>query len=87
MSNQEICPKCSARFEARDALVYGGVPLYFGFITAPGVSTRIRCPNCGYKFSALHLKFFGFMSVNALRWALLVAFAGGVLLVVLSSSL
>ena len=85
MSNLESCPKCSARFEARDALVWGGVPLFLGAITAPGVSTKVHCPGCGHSFSAQHMRFFGILSANALRSARVLAIVGAVLVAVLSS--
>ena len=85
MSDLEICPRCSARFEARDALIWGGVPLLLGIVTTPGVSTKVRCPGCGHSFSATQIRFFGFLSANALRWAMLLAAVGAVLVFALSS--
>ena len=85
MSAPETCPKCSARFEAREALDFGGVPLVRGVIFAPGVSTKVRCPGCDHIFSASNIKFFGFLSANALRWGLVLAVIFAVVLMVLSS--
>lgn len=85
MYEPEICPKCSARFDARDALVSSGVPYVLGVIYAPGVSAAVRCPGCKHAFSASTLRFFGFLSPNALRWALVAAFVIGVTVVVGSS--
>ena len=87
MSAPEICPRCQAHFEAREALVWGGVPLLFGVITAPGVSTKVQCPGCNYRFSATKIRFFGFLSANGLRWALMLAFFAGILFFVLASLL
>ena len=87
MIDHEICPKCSGQFEARDALVWGGVPLLLGVVTAPGASTKVRCPGCGHLFSATHMRFFGFLSANSLRWLMVLAMVGGVLFMLLSSFL
>jgi len=87
MSRLDICPKCSTKFDARKELVWGGVPVFFGFITAPGVSTKVRCPKCGYSFAAKNVRFFGFLSGPALCLLLLVAIVVGLLSVMLSSLL
>jgi hypothetical protein len=85
MSDLEFCPKCSHRFESRGTLVYGGVPLIFGIVTAPGVSTKVRCPGCGHLFSAEQIRFFGFLSADALRWALVLGVIGSALVIAISS--
>lgn len=85
MHETEVCPKCSARFDAREALTSSGVPVVFGVIFFPGVSTRVKCPGCGRQFSARTLRFFGALSPNALRWALLSTVVLGAALVVGSS--
>lgn len=85
MHETETCPSCSARFEARDALTSSGMPAVLGVIVFPGVSTRVKCPGCGYRFSARTLRFFGFLSPNTLRWARLCAVVMAVALVVASS--
>jgi predicted nucleic-acid-binding Zn-ribbon protein len=87
MNHPDTCPKCSAKFDARKELVWGGVPVLFGVMTAPGVSTKVRCPKCGYSFSAENVRFFGFLSGPALCLLLLVAAVIGLLSVMLSSFL
>ena len=85
MRDIEICPNCSARFDAREALTSSGVPIVFGAIFLPGTSAQVKCPGCGRRFSARTLRFFGFLSPNALRWALLSAVVLVVAVVVGSS--
>ena len=87
MNHLDTCPKCSAKFDARKELVWGAVPVLFGVITAPGVSTKVCCPKCGYSFSAKNMRFFGFLSGPALCLLLLVAVVVGLLSVMLSSVL
>jgi hypothetical protein len=87
MSDLDTCPKCSAKFDARKELVWGGVPVLFGFITMPGISTKVRCPRCGCSFSVKKVRFFGFLSGPALCLVLLVAVVAGLLSVMLSSLL
>jgi hypothetical protein len=67
----EVCPNCSARFEAREWLTSSGISVALGAIVLPGVSAEVKCPGCGRKFFARTLRFFGFLSPNALRWAML----------------
>lgn len=71
MRELEVCPRCSAGFAARSALVSGGVPLGFNIFTLSDVSVVVRCPGCWHVFSARKLKLFGFVSPNGLRWVLL----------------
>ena len=85
MHEIEICPSCSARFEAREALTSSGMPVLFGVIAYPGVSAQVKCPGCGRRFSARTLRFFGFLSPNALRWAFLFVVVIAVALAVGSS--
>ena len=68
----EVCPRCSAGFSARSALVSGGVPIGFNVFTFSDVSVKVRCPGCRHVFSACKLKLFGFVSPNGLRWMLAV---------------
>ena len=72
----EVCPKCSAHFEGRSALLWGGVATYRGF-TLPGASSKVRCPGCEHVFEAKNVRFFGFLSSPALCLVLL---AGAVVL-------
>lgn len=71
MHEPEVCPRCSAEFPARSALVSGGVPVGFNVFTFSDVSVMVRCPDCGHAFSARKLKLFGFVSPNGLRGVLL----------------
>jgi hypothetical protein len=81
----EVCSNCSARFDAREALTSSGVPAAFGVIFYPGVSAQVKCPGCGRRFSARTLRYFGFLSPNAMRWVLLSTVVLAVALVVGSS--
>jgi hypothetical protein len=71
MKELEICPRCSAKFASREALVAGGVPFGFNVFTFSDVSVVVRCPDCLHLFPARKLKLFGFLSPNGIRWALL----------------
>ena len=66
----ETCPKCSAHFEGKDALLWGGVATYRG-VVLPGASSKVRCPGCGFVFEARNVRFFGFLSAPALCLVLL----------------
>ena len=86
MYESEVCPKCSARFAARDALVSGGAVVTAGlFIAFPGVSAAVRCPGCSHTFESRTIRFFGFLSPNALKWSLVAAVVLGVSFLVASS--
>lgn len=80
----EICPKCSAHFEGRSALLWGGVAAYSGF-TLPAASSKVCCPRCGYVFAGRNVRFFGFLSAPALCLALLVGVMAAVLVIVMAS--
>jgi uncharacterized C2H2 Zn-finger protein len=86
MKGFETCPKCSAHFEGRGALVWGGVATSHGF-TLPAASSKVCCPRCGYIFPAKNVRFFGFLSAPALCLVLLTAVVVGLLIVMLSSVL
>jgi len=86
MKGFETCPKCSANFESRSALVWGGVATSHGF-TLPAASSKVRCSRCGYIFSGNNVRFFGFLSAPALCLVLLTAIVVGLLIVMLSSVL
>jgi hypothetical protein len=76
MTDWEVCPKCQAKFEARECLVYGGIPVLLAVVAMPGVSTRVKCPGCGHLFSAVTVRFFGVLTANLVRLVLLLgAFA------------
>ena len=61
----ETCPKCNARFPARDALYQNqAVVLLTGL---GGLDTRVRCPGCGHVFEATEIRFLGFLSPHALK--------------------
>lgn len=64
MTGLETCTGCSARFDARAALVAWGVPAFFNMFNTSGVSLLVRCPNCGRQFRSRKIKFFGFMTPN-----------------------
>ena len=66
MIELESCTGCSARFDARAALVSWGVPAFFNMYTASGVSMLVQCPNCGRRFRSRKVRFFGFLSPNGL---------------------
>ncbi len=70
MPEMETCPKCSAKFAAREALVSSGVPLGFNVFTLSNVSVAVRCPGCRHVFPSRTIRFFGFLSPNGLRWVL-----------------
>lgn len=65
MQGFEICPRCSAHFEGRRALVFGGVATSHGF-TLPAASSKVRCPRCGHVFSGRNIRYFGFLSAGML---------------------
>lgn len=76
MSEAEICPKCSACFSARKALVSSGVGVNQNVFPGKKVKMKVRCPECLHVFPASTLRLFGFLSANGLRWvvvAILVA--------------
>jgi hypothetical protein len=71
MSELETCPGCSARFDARAALVSWGVPAFFNMYTSSGVSMLVRCPNCRRQFRSHKVRFFGFLTPNGVGWTVL----------------
>lgn len=77
MHEPETCPRCSARFEARKALVSSGVALGFNVFTLSDVSVPVRCPGCGHVFPTRTLRLFGFLPPNGVRWVLLAAILVG----------
>ena len=66
MSEPETCPKCSAEFSSRKALLSGGVRVGNNAFSSRGIATR--CPNCRHIFPAQQLRLFGVLPPNALRW-------------------
>jgi len=86
MKGFETCPKCSAHFEGRGALVWGGVATSRGF-ALPAPSSKVRCPRCGCIFAGNNVRFFGFLSAPAVCLVLLTAVVVGLLLVMLSTVL
>ncbi|MEO6103352.1 MAG: hypothetical protein ABIP44_06905, partial [Pseudoxanthomonas sp.] len=66
MTEPETCTGCSARFDARAALVSWGVPAFFNMVTASGVSLLVRCPNCGRQFRSRKMRFFGVLTPNGM---------------------
>ena len=66
MTELETCTGCSAKFDARAALVSWGVPAFFNMYTASGVSMLVQCPNCGRRFRSRKVRFFGFLTPNGL---------------------
>jgi hypothetical protein len=86
MKGFETCPKCSAHFEGRSALLWGGIATYKG-LTLPAASSKICCPGCRYIFASKDVRFFGFLSAPALGLVLLTAVVLGLLIVMLSSVL
>ena len=66
----ETCPKCSAKFAARGAVVSWGRPLGFNVFTFSDISVAVRCPECWHQFPSQTIRFFGFLSPNGLRWVL-----------------
>ena len=83
MHELEVCPKCSAKFSARSALVSGGVPIGFNVFPFSDVSVMVRCPDCMHVFSARKLKLFGFVSPNGIRLVLLAVIVMCIALLVL----
>lgn len=86
MKGFETCPKCSAHFEGRSSLLWGGVATSKGF-TLPAASSKICCPGCGYIFVGKNVRFFGFLCAPACGLVLLTAVVLGLLIVMLSSVL
>jgi len=82
----ETCPKCTAHFEGRGALLWGGIATSHGF-ALPAASSKVRCPSCGCVFAAKNVRFFGFLSAPALCFVLLAGVVLGLLVVMLSSLL
>ncbi|MET0349320.1 MAG: hypothetical protein ABW067_06005 [Rhizobacter sp.] len=69
MPASETCPKCSARFSARKALVSHG--LRVGYNGLSGKGPEVRCPNCWHVSESHDLRLFGFIPAHALRWVVL----------------
>lgn len=86
MKGFETCPKCSAHFKGRSALLWGGAATYKGF-TLPAASSKVCCPGCGYIFAGKNVRFFGFLSAPVLCLVLLTTVVVGLLIVMLSSVL
>jgi hypothetical protein len=79
----ETCPKCSAKFAARGALISGGLPFGFYVFKLSDISVVVRCPNCWHRFPSRTIRFFGFLSPNGVRWTLFCVLAICVLLLFL----
>lgn len=66
MSELEVCPRCSAEFPARKAIVSGGMRLgYYGLQDKGPV---VRCPTCLHIFKPQTVRLFGFLRPDAMRW-------------------
>lgn len=65
MKELESCPRCSALFPARKALVSSGVGVSQNALAS---RMQVRCPECWHIFTARTLHLFGFLPPSGLRW-------------------
>lgn len=79
---REVCPRCEARFDARRALVAGGVWLRYNVFSGKDAWMRVRCPHCWHMFPARTFRLFGVLPPAAVRWLPLAAMALCIVLVV-----
>jgi hypothetical protein len=64
----EQCPRCGARFEARDAVVEFGQAR--GPLNLPAIPPRVACPGCGQAWVAQSYRYLGFISPRQLQWGI-----------------
>jgi len=69
MPATETCPKCSARFPTRKALLSLGARVGYNGFGRKGPD--VRCPNCWHVAESHNLRLFGFIPTHALRWVVL----------------
>lgn len=69
MSHAEICPKCSAAFDARKTLLSGGVQVGANVFSRRGPhALKVRCPNCWHTYPPETHRLFGVLPAEALPW-------------------
>lgn len=69
MSDPEICPKCSAAFDARKALLSGGVQVGASMFSRRGpYALKVKCPNCWHTYPPQNHRLFGVLPPDALPW-------------------
>jgi len=65
--DDEQCPKCGAVFPANRAWANRTVTMLLLAPAMQDLDTRVRCPSCGSVFEATQFRFFGFITLRALR--------------------
>ncbi|MDQ8023122.1 MAG: hypothetical protein REI94_14895 [Moraxellaceae bacterium] len=68
MKETEVCPRCSAEFSSRKALLAGGLRSHYNVYSPYGPA--VRCPNCWHIFPAEALRLFGFLPATRLPWVI-----------------